>query len=213
MSEIDYEDLQDLVLKLSPEVDVAELDGLVTGLLVRGPSVKAAVLMKCLHSFLTDSEAKEYDAMQQQYLIQLMAPLAEHAQQLHSADGWAWEPLHPDEDKGLSAQVESLSAWCAGFIHGVGIALTTRSGEVLDAELPGDTHEQLADLGEISRADAHDLEGGDAEADYSELFEYVRTVACTCSLELSNWQPKQPTGPASERASAAPAAPTSSQVH
>lgn len=189
MSDLDYDDLQDLVLKLSSEVDVAELDGLVTGLLVRGPSVKAAILMKCLYSFLTDSEPKTYDAMQQQYLIQLMAPLTERAQQLHTPDGWTWEPLHPEEGRGLVARVESLSLWCAGFIHGVGIALTNQEGEAYDSELPGDTHEQLADLGEISRAEAHDLAGEEAEAQYIELFEYVRTVAYTCSLELSNWQP------------------------
>ena len=209
MSELDYEDLQDMVAKLNPEVDVAELDGLVTGLLVRGPGVKAAVLIKCLHTFLTDSEPKDFDALQQQYLIQLMAPLTERAQQLHTADGWAWEPLHPEEGRGLTAQVQALSLWCAGFVHGVGVALTTQGGETLDADLPGDTHEQLADLGEISRADAYDLEGDEAEADYAELFEYVRTVAYSCTLELSNWQPtKSPTG-----SSATPAAPTSSQVH
>lgn len=205
MSELDYDDLQDLVLKLNIEIDVAELDGLVTGLLVRGPGVKAAVLMQCLHSFLTDSDPKPFDALQQQYLIQLMAPLTERAQQLHTADGWAWEPLQPEEGRGLTAQVQSLSLWCAGFVHGVGVALTTQSGEAMDAELPGDTHEQLADLGEISRADAHQLEGEDAEADYAELFEYVRTVAYSCTLELSNWEPNKPT--------TKPTAPASPQVH
>ena len=44
----DYEELQEIVDSLNGEVNVAELDGLVAGMLVRGPSVPVKQLMLTL---------------------------------------------------------------------------------------------------------------------------------------------------------------------
>lgn len=188
MSLPDYEELQEIVSSLSSDVSVAELDGLVAGMLVRGPSVPVKQLMTTLKSYLDDSEAKQLDAIQQGYLVQLVASLAEHAQELHALDDMEWVPLVPADDQGLEAQVVGLAAWCAGFIHGCGLALGGEEGPMRDDDLPGTTHEMLSDLAEISRADADQLTGNQAENDYSEILEYVRTAAFTCALELSRWE-------------------------
>lgn len=196
----DYEELQEIVNSLSDGVNVAELDGLVAGMLVRGPSVPVKQLMLTLKEYLDDSEAKQLDTLQQGYLVQLVASLAEHAQELHALDDMEWVPLLPDEDQGLELQVQGLASWCAGFIHGCGVALGGEDGPMRDDDLPGSTHEMLADLAEISRVDAEQLVGNDAENDYTEILEYVRTAAFTCALELSRWNGEaaegQPMAPA-----------------
>lgn len=188
MSLPDYQELQEFINALNPEVGAAELDGLVAGMLVRGPTVPVKTLMMTLKDYLEDSEAKQLDALQQGYLVQLVASLAEHAQELHAIDEMEWAPLLPDDDMGLDAQLEALGNWCAGFIHGCGIALGGEDSPVKDNNLPGSTHEMLSDLAEISRVDAYEVSGNDAENDYMEILEYVRTAAFTCVLELGRWK-------------------------
>lgn len=206
MSLPDYQEVQKIVERLNKDVQVAELDGLVAGLLVKGPSVPVRKLMQALMDYLVDSESFQPDALQQGFLVKLVAALAEHAQELHALDDMEWVPLLPSEDASLAAQLGALAGWCAGFIHGCGIALGADGGSVRDNDLPGNVHELLADLAEISRVDAEEVSGNDAESDFVELLEYVRTAAFTCALELARDESKDsasddapPMAPASEQ--------------
>ncbi|MGQ0429576.1 MAG: UPF0149 family protein [Gammaproteobacteria bacterium] len=105
----------------------------------------------------------------------------ETLESLQSPD-FAFMPLLPDEDATLVERVESLAAWCSGFLYGIG---ATGTGESLARY--GDVGEILADLGEISRAGVKP--GGEdeaAEEDFAELCEFVRAGAQLAWDELAS---------------------------
>ena len=78
-----------------------------------------------------------------------------------------------------------LAAWCTGFLYGIGTG-----GIDSESPLPDAVSEVARDFGEISRAT---IEGADAEgsgddsdeADYAELFEYLRASAQLVYDELA----------------------------
>lgn len=199
MSGLNYEEVSDITLRLSEDADACELDGLIAGMLVCGPGVPPEKIVKTMVAYLQDGEAKTFDALQQGALVQLMADLAEHAQGLHAVDDMEWAPLQPSDEAGLVAQLEGLALWCAGFIHGVGVALGAPDGDlaasVKEEELSESSRELLADMAEISRVDVDSIAESDAEEDYAEILEYVRTAAFTCALEFSHLKGNSPPAP------------------
>ena len=107
-----------------------------------------------------------------------------HEETLESlqSPGFAFTPLLPGDDATLVERVESLAAWCAGFLYGIGAAGT---GEPIARY--GDVGEILSDLAEISRAGV--APGGEAEAseaDFAELLEFVRAGAQLAWDELAD---------------------------
>jgi uncharacterized protein YgfB (UPF0149 family) len=118
------------------------------------------------------------------------AVAAVHEETLESlqSPGFAFTPLLPDDDATLVERVESLAAWCSGFLYGIGAAGT---GESLARY--GDVGEILGDLAEISRADV--TPGGEAEAaeeDFAELCEFVRAGAQLAWDELAELRAASP---------------------
>ncbi|MGQ0383105.1 MAG: UPF0149 family protein [Gammaproteobacteria bacterium] len=104
----------------------------------------------------------------------------ETLESLQSPD-FAFTPLLPDDDATLLERVESLAAWCSGFLYGIG---TTGTGESLARY--GDVGEILGDLSEISRAGVAPGGGSEAvEADFAELCEFVRAGAQLAWDELA----------------------------
>ena len=100
--------------------------------------------------------------------------------------------LMDDEDP-LTERVETLSAWCQGFVYGL-----AAGGIKEGSELPEDTDELLKDMIEISRA-AHDVDDAgveesddnDDEEAYMELEEYVRMGVLLIYEELQPLQSTQ----------------------
>jgi hypothetical protein len=83
-----------------------------------------------------------------------------------------FEPLLPDDDASLAERVESLAAWCQGFLYGFGA-----SGNADRSALPETVREVLADLAQICHAGAVGSESADVEEDaFSELVEFVRAA-------------------------------------
>jgi yecA family protein len=98
-----------------------------------------------------------------------------------------------DDDDPLPERVESLAAWCQGFIYGL-----AAGGIKEGSELPEDTAELLKDMVEISRAghDADDAgveesEDSDDEVAYMEIEEYVRMGVLLIYEELQPLQSTQ----------------------
>ena len=100
--------------------------------------------------------------------------------------------LMDDEDP-LTERVETLSAWCQGFVYGL-----AAGGIKEGSELPEDTDELLKDMIEISRA-AHDVDDAgveesddnDDEEAYMEIEEYVRMGVLLIYEELQPLQSTQ----------------------
>jgi len=98
-----------------------------------------------------------------------------------------------DDDDPLSERVETLAAWCQGFIYGL-----AAGGIKEGSELPEDTAELLKDMIEISRA-GHDVDDtgveesddNDDEEAYMEIEEYVRMGVLLVYEELQPLQSTQ----------------------
>jgi len=98
-----------------------------------------------------------------------------------------------DDDDPLPERVETLAAWCQGFIYGL-----AAGGIKEGSELPEDTAELLKDMIEISRA-GHDVDDAgveesddkDDEVAYMEIEEYVRMGVLLIYEELQPLQSTQ----------------------
>ena len=98
-----------------------------------------------------------------------------------------------DDDDPLPERVETLAAWCQGFIYGL-----AAGGIKEGSELPEDTSELLKDMIEISRA-GHDVDDtgveesddNDDEEAYMEIEEYVRMGVLLVYEELQPLQSTQ----------------------
>ena len=107
--------------------------------------------------------------------------LPEAVLQAYRSPDFEFEPLLPADDAPLAARVAALAGWCDGFLYGIGTGSPdpsiVRSGEV---------GEFIRDLADIARAE---LEPGriaeEGEADYAELFEFVRAGAQIAYGELA----------------------------
>ena len=88
--------------------------------------------------------------------------------------------LLPDDDEPLAERLLALGQWCSGFLGGLALG-----GLAEGAPLPGDAGEALHDLAEIARVDFDVGEGGEDEAAYAEVVEFVRMAALLVSEELT----------------------------
>ena len=83
-----------------------------------------------------------------------------------------FEPLLPEDDASLAERVESLAAWCHGFLYGFGA-----SGNAERTALPESVREVLADLAQICHAGAVGSESAEVEEEaFAELVEFVRAA-------------------------------------
>jgi uncharacterized protein len=78
--------------------------------------------------------------------------------------------LMPGEDCPIEERTQALTAWCTGFLYGLGT-----SGAADPQRLPGDLGEIVRDLTEITRAGVDSADSPEAnESALAELVEFVR---------------------------------------
>lgn len=78
--------------------------------------------------------------------------------------------LIPDDDCPIEERTQALTAWCSGFLYGLGT-----NGAADPQRLPGDLGEIVRDLTEITRADVDATDTAEAnESALAELVEFVR---------------------------------------
>ena len=103
---------------------------------------------------------------------------------LHASD-LDFEPELPDDEAPLAERVDALGEFCAGVTYGIGLGAAARGNRPLPenvAELVADF--QAIDAVERGAGGGREAEGGDAEADYVELVEYVRVGTLVMLEEL-----------------------------
>lgn len=94
--------------------------------------------------------------------------------------------LLPDDEQTLAVRVAALSAWCEGFL--LGSSRAPRAGEPSD-----EVRELLADLVEITKVDAQQLDGGqEDERSYAEVAEYVRVGVLLAFEQAQDARPPSP---------------------
>lgn len=92
-----------------------------------------------------------------------------------------YELLLPEDDQPLSDRVAAMAEWCDGFLAGFGNATAGRK----DQDLPEDVRMLIGTIGEFTRAEVGESDGGEEdERNYTELVEYLRIAAMTIHMEL-----------------------------
>lgn len=99
-----------------------------------------------------------------------------------------FEPLLPDDDSPLADRAEALSAWCQGFLYGLG------SGSTADpARVSVEAAEIIRDFTEITHVG---VEAGDDneenEAAFAEVVEFVRVGVQLLFVELAPARGQEP---------------------
>ena len=161
-----YDTLQRLLQRLGVSQEAAEYHGALCGMLCHGEAQTDALIFDEMKA---DADARaELTGFSHHCLEQLQAP--------------EFMPVLPDDDESLDTRVESLAAWCGGFLYGLGMARN------LDVSLLSEEAQELVrDFTEISRAGLeHDEDeaGEEEERAYAELVEYVRVGVQVIFLEL-----------------------------
>lgn len=170
---LDFDELDQMVQRLGYTEPSPHFHGAVCGALSRVPPESLDLVGLLTENAELSSPIEEADreslaAFRQQCLLSL-----------HS-DELSFTPLLPDDGAPLRSRVESLAAWCSGFLFGLS------SRVPLDrASLSQDAGEALNDLSEFTRAGYDPRANIELEETaYTELLEYVRVAAQLLFYEL-----------------------------
>jgi uncharacterized protein len=99
--------------------------------------------------------------------------------------------LMPDDDRPIEERTRALTAWCTGFLYGLGT-----NGVADPQRLPGDLPEIVRDLTEITRAGVDASDSPEAnESALAELVEFVRVGVQMVFDELETVRDGQHTPP------------------
>ncbi len=183
MQATDYEQLELALGRAGAVMGASECHGTLCGLHCVG---------RINNSEQLSSRALAQEGGEQQAVAdcrQALDELARHTRDILEHAGLEFEPLLPHDAHDLQARVEALSAWCQGFLGGLGEA-----GSGLLERLPEDSREVVSDLVEISRAglEVDDSSLDEQEGAYAEIVEYVRVGVM---LLLEDLNPRAPEAP------------------
>ena len=159
----DYDQVNDALQILSPELDAAELHGQLCGLLCTHVQLQLADWLKLA---LPDQDVTMLSDTSQA----LFQAVLEESQTGLAAQDFSFHLLLPDDTAGLAGRVEALGNWCQGFLLGI-----SHAGISDIRSLPGELPEIVKDFLNISQAESFELADEEQdEAAYLELVEYVR---------------------------------------
>jgi yecA family protein len=174
---LDFDAVQNALEGLAATADAAESHGILCALLLDD-----AALPLWLGHIIEDLP-DEADVLAAECMELLEQLYADTRQQLAS-DELGFALLLPDEDADFGARLAGLSAWCQGFVYGLGVA-GLADADRLDAE----AREYLSDLVEISKL-SDDEDGSDeAELQFAEVAEHVRMAALLLNESLNPARP------------------------
>ena len=170
---LDFDRVQTVLEQLDANVDAAEAHGTLSALLIDNAGF-AAWLGHTLDEL--PDKGNVLAAEQLEVLEQLFEQTRE--QLLNEELGF--QLLLPEETEDFGLRLLGLSAWCQGFLYGIGV-----SGSGADDSLDEESRECLSDLLEISKL-GHDEETSDeTEQQYIEIVEHVRVATLLLNESLN----------------------------
>ena len=171
MSEIRFQDFEDVLAAAGSMADAAEAHGSLCGALC---SMSPYKMQDWVNEILPDgaSLSDESAAMIERVFTVTATSFGEQ--------GMEFEPLLPDDEQPLNGRANALALWCTGFLYGLG------TGQISDLEaLNGEVGEIVRDFTEISRATGDDADADESnEQAYAELVEFIRVAAQVVFEEL-----------------------------
>lgn len=171
MSDIRFQDFEDVLAAAGSMADAAEAHGSLCGALC---SMSPYQLQDWINEILPDgwSLSAESTAMIERVFTATATSFGEQ--------GMEFQPLLPDDDQPLNGRADALAQWCTGFLYGLG------TGQISDLQaLNGEVGEIVRDFTEISRATGDDADTDESnELAYTELVEFIRVAAQVVFEEL-----------------------------
>jgi hypothetical protein len=183
-----FDDLADDLYELGSVVSAAQYHGMVCGGLCGNELAQGAGWRhKCLE-FLGLPLDEEVTPV-----LERVLGLADCAAAELGREDFGFALLLPPEDCELSMRAQELANWCEGFLAGLALA---GQDQQRWQQLPEDLVEGLGDLAAMTQIQ---VESGDDDKDYMELFEYVRMVVLNtyAQLRLPSAAPSPPSHNAS----------------
>ena len=166
-AEIDYSELERVLVQSNAEVEASEAHGLLCGMLCVENHIDVELW---LSHVLGDYDRSDLLVMEvRDILVNLYANTLA---QLLGGD-FELEILLPDDESDLADRIDELSSWCQGFLYGMSAAgVSNLKG------LPGDVGEVVQDFLDISKA-GYDSEQDEEQNEkaYAEVVEYLRVGA------------------------------------
>ena len=189
MSEIDiqYDEINDALKRISVEQDAAEVHGALCGLFCTVNGLDASFWLDNTLTNTPEEDAYTVDALNSESRS-LLTILFNGTEKQLSGQDFDFQLFLPDDNSGLYSRVEALSNWCQGFLFGLS------HGGLTDPEgLPGELPDIVKDLVEISRAESYELDNdAEDEKDFMELVEFVRVAVQLFVGEMQQFQVEEP---------------------
>lgn len=171
---LSFDDLANLLAPLGTLNSPSELHGLLCGRLAGGAELSEINWLLEAVEFLDFVEAP--DERVRTALSNLY-----YSTQQQLQDGLSLKLMLPDDEVSLTARASCLSQWCHGFLTGFG-SVDTQGKRQLSEE----SEDMLQDFANIVQIQVDDEEGEpSAEADYTEVVEYVRMATNSLYLEFA----------------------------
>ena len=189
MSEIDiqYDEINDALKRISVEQDAAEVHGALCGLFCTVNGLTTDYWLDHTLTNAPEEDAMIIDALNSESRS-LLTQLFNGTEKQLSGHDFDFQLFLPDDHSGLYARVEALSNWCQGFLFGLS------QGGLTDPDgLPGELPEIVKDFVEISRAESYELDDDTQdEKDFMELVEFVRVAVQLFVDEMQQFQVEEP---------------------
>ncbi|HLB57788.1 MAG TPA: UPF0149 family protein [Gammaproteobacteria bacterium] len=176
MSEIsflpNYSELNAILQKTQPNSNIAQVHGLLCGLICATSGNKQSHWEKLI---LGDKKSKKtQDTLRQLY---------ETSYHQLSEFSFEFALVLPDDNIDINIRAEALGLWCQGFLTG----LENTDIHVKKNQLPAEVIEALDDLTEIAQINFGDMATNEEdETAYFELIEYVRLAVLMIYHELKS---------------------------
>ena len=189
MSDIDiqYDEINDALKRISVEQDAAEVHGALCGLFCTVNGLDAPFWLNNTLTNTPEEDAYTVDALASESRS-LLTQLFNATEKQLAGEDFDFQLFLPDDNSGLYARVEALSNWCQGFLFGLS------KGGLTDPDgLPGELPEIVKDIVEISRAESYELDDdAQDEKDFMELVEFVRVAIQLFVGEMQQFQLEEP---------------------
>lgn len=174
-SKLTYDQWSNLLDQAGVMAAMAEVHGLISGLLSAGVKPEPEQILPILSDFLNDGQALPI-SLQKQVEQLLQATAAD----LNQAD-FSFSLVLPTDDDSLAERLEAMVEWAQAFLVGFAVQQTDLS------LLPADVREAIEQLSEVTRIDIHasaDSSDEENEESYFLVLEHIKIMVLNCHAEV-----------------------------